>query len=670
MKCPTCGNEEASGKFCGKCGGDLIGNDASKSIEVVSTDNLSAASEPGYLTWNTGPGEFARKLSEKTLEECATGLKGFIVGPGQCALIYGGGKLLAELSGGTYDFPARPTDSDKDKEGTVEREGGVMGGLRGAARAVGNFFLGTPKDDKSKEAVKQNAESQMDKFLEHMKSGKPFSIFIARKSAFFLEMQFEQVQLKGLRSDLGLKISFSVKDFSLFYQEFLVDTDVLTFTALQTKLKPRFEGTLADQLIKVEAVNAENDPELKSALLAALSAKGGCIGIHSVEKIFLDNEELEALRKRQEELLLAETNLVELIKGNDFTNRLQLEDNRRGLEGARNEEDFLKQMQSINQDGLLREEDMEIFQRNIAERSEDHGISRLQALDLVRETNRQEIEEKVRVRESVTLDHELDLERKRREFDRTQEEEDELADIRTLQKLQDVKKKKEDDELELETSRAERDAKIDSEKIDQIKDLDIDKIMLLNPNIDRETAMAMLEKQARVAEAEAQSSVSEEAAQREIDRSRESTEMMKDFMENQQRTMVELAGGQAASKEKEIERMQKSADKTEERLSSVVGSTVDAFKGDAAEATVKGSQGAGAPAGESTFSVAVGKEDKGRHTISAIAEQIATGQFDPQSKVWRKGMDGWKPAVEVPEIADLLEGAAPPPLEDDQAPPL
>ena len=142
-------------------------------------------------------------------------------------------------------------------------------------------------------------------------------------------------------------------------------------------------------------------------------------------------------------------------------------------------------------------------------------------------------------------------------------------------------------------------------------------------------------------------------------------------MEKQQRTMVELAGGQAASKEKEIERIQQSADKTEERLSSVVGNTVDAFKGDAAEATVKGSQGAGAPAGELTFNVAVGKEDKGRHTISAIAEQISAGQFDAQSKVWRKGMDGWKPAVEVPEIADLLESAAPPPLEeDDQPPPL
>ena len=144
--------------------------------------------------------------------------------------------------------------------------------------------------------------------------------------------------------------------------------------------------------------------------------------------------------------------------------------------------------------------------------------------------------------------------------------------------------------------------------------------------------------------------------------------MMKDFMENQQKTMVDLASGQAASKEKEIDRIQQSADKQEERLSNVVGNTVDAFKGAAAEATVKGSQAVSA-GGETLYNVAVGKEDKGRHSLSAIAQMIASGQFDPQSKVWSKGMDGWKQAIQVPEIADLMDDA-PPPLSDDGPPPL
>lgn len=658
-----CGHEQAQGKFCGKCGSALAEISSEQNLEFVDSDSLSAPSEPGYLTWKTQEGEIARKISEKALSEYGAGIKGFIVGPGQSALIFGGGKLLAELSGGTYDFPSRPAE-----EVVGEREGGVAGLLSGAGRAVANFFLGTPKEDKIKEAVKQNTDSQMAKFVEHMKSGKPFSIFIARKRGFLLDFYYDYVQTKDLRTALGLQANLSIQDFANFYNDFLVDTEILTYTKLREKLKSRFEGALLEAISSYEALEIEKSSELKSTLLSSFSAKGGCIAVHAIEKISVNGEELDEIRIRQEQLVLAEKNLVELLKSNDFDNRLQLEENRRQLEEAANDEDFKQRMQAINKDGLLREEDLEVFERSIAERAEDHGISRAHALDMVMEANRQELEGKIRTRELVTLDHELELEKKRRVFDRDQEEEDDLADIRQVSRLQDLNKQKEQNELEIESARKERDHRIDLEKTDQIKDLDVDKIMLLNPNIDRETAMAMLEKQARVAEAQAQSSVSEEAAQREIDRSKETTNMMKEFMENQQRTMVELAGGQAAAKEKEIERIQKSADKQEERLSNVVGNTVDAFKGNAAEATVKGSQSAPA-GGEVLYNLAVGKDDKGRHSLSAISEMISSGQFDPQCKVWTKGMSGWKQAVEVPEIADLLD-SAPPPIPDDAPPPL
>ena len=83
MKCtnPNCENEEPSGKFCGKCGAPLSDQSTDNNLELVSSDSLSAPSKPGYLTWNTGPGEIARKLSEKALSEYGAGLKGFIIGP-------------------------------------------------------------------------------------------------------------------------------------------------------------------------------------------------------------------------------------------------------------------------------------------------------------------------------------------------------------------------------------------------------------------------------------------------------------------------------------------------------------------------------------------------------------------------------------------------------------
>jgi hypothetical protein len=676
-----CGHEQPSGKFCGKCGSAMdeksISSEPPKlptppvtppkqqdGLDWISSDGSSLSTKPGYLSWNMGEGELARKIKENDLDTYGTGLEGLIIQPGQCALIYCGGELLGEISSGTYSFPKEPP-----KEVLNARVDGKEGIFTKGWKCVTNFLFGQKQDQRVKEEARKLQTEQVDRYIEALKLGKSFSIFIARKASFELNLTVDQIQTADVRTDLGLLTRCEIVDFVKFYSEFLLDKELITESELQDAFVSRLIAATEQSVLSVGAEDIEANASLREKLIEAFdSSVGGLLKFVSIERVTVKNQEIQELRQRKEELILAEKNLPLLIKSNDFDNRLQLEENRRQLEEAANDEDFKQRMQAINKDGLLREEDLEVFERSIAERAEDHGISRAHALDMVRETNRQEIEAKVRSRELVTLDHELELEKKRRVFKREQEEEDELAEIRQLSRLQELGKQGKQNELELESARKERDHRMDLEKTDQIKDLDVDKIMLLNPNLDRETAMAMLEKQARVAEAQAQSSVSEEAAQREIDRSRETTEMMKEFMENQQRTMVELAGGQAAAKEKEIERIQKSADKQEERLSNVVGNTVDAFKGNAAEATVKGSQSAPA-GGEVLYNIAVGKEDKGRHSLTAISEMISSGQFDPQCKVWTKGMSGWKQAVEVPEIADLLD-SAPPPIPDDGPPPL
>jgi len=73
------------------------------------------------------------------------------------------------------------------------------------------------------------------------------------------------------------------------------------------------------------------------------------------------------------------------------------------------------------------------------------------------------------------------------------------------------------------------------------------------------------------------------------------------------------------------------------------------------------------PKNELIFNVAVGKVDKGKHTLQGIKDMITSGQLDHDCRVWQKGMSDWKSAKEVPEIAILLE-AMPPPLEDEPPP--
>ena len=267
----------------------------------------------------------------------------------------------------------------------------------------------------------------------------------------------------------------------------------------------------------------------------------------------------------------------------------------------------------------------------------------------------------------------LDIDSKKRAFLRDEDESDDEADIRQLRRLQGVNNEKEDSDLGRETARTRRDADISQAERAQFASMSPEQIMLIRPDLDPEVVKGWVELQKAKSGSEhlqAQAAQAAEASEREVERNREMTDRMQQIMENQMGTLTNLASGQTSAKDKEIERIQKSAGQTEERLSNVVGNTVDAFKGGAAEATVKGSQ-QGSGASENLYNVAVGKDDKGRHSLSAIAQQIAAGEFDPQSKIWRKGMDSWTQAIQVPEIADLMD-SSPPPLhnEEDAPPPL
>jgi len=68
--------------------------------------------------------------------------------------------------------------------------------------------------------------------------------------------------------------------------------------------------------------------------------------------------------------------------------------------------------------------------------------------------------------------------------------------------------------------------------------------------------------------------------------------------------------------------------------------------------------------------VAIDNKPSGPHTKSKLADLVADGRVDEDSKVWRKGMSGWTPARNVPELNDLPWIILPPPLDNDVPPPL
>ena len=62
------------------------------------------------------------------------------------------------------------------------------------------------------------------------------------------------------------------------------------------------------------------------------------------------------------------------------------------------------------------------------------------------------------------------------------------------------------------------------------------------------------------------------------------------------------------------------------------------------------------------FHVAVNGQQLGPFPVSVLRQMIPAGTFDGASLVWRPGMAGWLPAMQVPELSALFVPAGPPPL--------
>jgi hypothetical protein len=60
------------------------------------------------------------------------------------------------------------------------------------------------------------------------------------------------------------------------------------------------------------------------------------------------------------------------------------------------------------------------------------------------------------------------------------------------------------------------------------------------------------------------------------------------------------------------------------------------------------------------FHVAVGQSQTGPFDLSALAQQVASGQLKRDSLVWKNGMAQWTKAGDVPELASVFANSPPP----------
>ena len=349
--CAKCGAELTPGKkFCGKCGTPVAAAPtAEKEAEMV----MSA----GFVHWNILPGQLAAKVDEQDLAAYKD-IKGFVVQEGIKALFFADGALVGELPGGKYPF----------KDMGVEEKKGLK-----------KFFANIAAFFKGKQA---NALADAASVI----------IVLMRDAEFPMVFVEKDMPTAGIRSDVAVHIMAKITNIIQFYREQLLDKKFVSFEKLAEAIRPSIRTLLEDVVTGVDAASISSNAQMRESILDSLklniSSIFPYISVERVIRLSGSNEELEELRKMEEELYISEKELEQLSKRNNFLNRLNDEKLQQQLREAQTQADFVAAMNKIDEQNQLTEDekakfaDMLYWQRKLREAtSKDEGETALVQLE-------------------------------------------------------------------------------------------------------------------------------------------------------------------------------------------------------------------------------------------------------------------------------------------------
>lgn len=389
MICSKCGNEVAEGKkFCGHCGNPMTGSETKglvcskcgapitpgkkfcgKCGTPISADSQAAAKaapgqnendltvSSGFIHWNILPGQIALKIDEADIAHY-NNVQGFVVQDGLKAVFFADGVLAGELGAGKYPF--------KDL-GVTEVQG------------VKRFFL-------------RIAAFFSEKAHAALQSATTLSIILMREGEFPLIFVEKDIPTKALRSDVALHVTAKISNIIQFYKNQLLDQKFVSVEKLSSSLETAISTLLEETLSTVEAEEIPSNTKLREELLSQLKTSVSdiypYISLERIIRLTATNTELDELRRMREELYISEKELVELSKRNDFLNRLNDEKNQQLLHDAQTQADFTAAMNKIDEQNELTADekakfaDMLYWQRKLREaQNADEGNAALNKLE-------------------------------------------------------------------------------------------------------------------------------------------------------------------------------------------------------------------------------------------------------------------------------------------------
>lgn len=352
----------------------------------------------GRTIWNIQPGEIARKISERELDEIEK-LKGIIVQEGCTAIIFANGELVSTLSAGAYLFyksleeeqaaikaaidkaekdMAEAEKRERDRKRQAQptfRELGVVGEVGRGFSWLGRIIFGEKKGEQKEKAKKRQLNYA--RLLARITQPPILSVYLVSNRFITLtfggamneegELAFRPYNIPMGMHDvqIGVSLQMSVNDIHAFATNYLADRNSITTRELQQLLNGTIETLLRQELrnqnyeqggLTVDMVNA-----LKGHIRQTINQQVYGIECTQVLNITDNNKDFERFRQVERQLYNTEKELDYMHRTGEFRNRMEVEANAQQIASAKNAEELRHALQNINMDQLLHDDELNEF---------------------------------------------------------------------------------------------------------------------------------------------------------------------------------------------------------------------------------------------------------------------------------------------------------------------
>lgn len=343
----------------------------------------------GKAVWSLGPGQIARRISEREMADCGA-VKGVVVQDGVTAAVFSDGKLVQTLDGGIYRFsnetvrrdgksvtmtpqntevpaPVAPVPAEEKKRGFLSR---LFGAKKQESARPATPTPPAPAKPKAAPAEQRNTSVVVIYLISNRVFEETFG------SAGSVDYVPFEVAAAGAPLRVGASMQMRVTDFETFRRQYLVDSNEVSVETLRRLMTPWvkqiLEHAFAGMQIDDGKPTTDQQDSLKQTLGSLLQKRLFGLSIINIFDFSTRDDDFEKLRDQHRQLMLAEKENDVMVRETEFRNRLADFEVQQEAERLTKENDanlsrekeyarFETALAELNRDKLLTEDELKQF---------------------------------------------------------------------------------------------------------------------------------------------------------------------------------------------------------------------------------------------------------------------------------------------------------------------